>query len=421
LNLAKTASILKYFRYESGAFMKIKHFFFSLFCFSFSVAGLLAQSVDIDTAIRRSADYIEQILPKGTIVVVLNVDAQSATLAEYISDELSSLLINGRSLTVVDRENLSAIQQEIEFQLSGEVSDESAQSIGKKSGAQTIILGSVQPLGNEYRLTFRTLSVETAAVQGMHRHEIKFDKRLSALLRGDFIRPVSELWKYKWLYFGLRGGGGINMKYSGSSSEPIFDFGSSESSFGVNGAFSINGQITEWLGIQTEFMYTHDKIKINTTDGSVVETEDGGRISSAGGDGEFTFTSFMIPILAKLTFRPGKFSLSALGGVYFGIPFGEMSFNGTLQAGEWTGTFKPQNTNIGLMFGGNAGYHIGPGVLFIDLRYAMDLTKIGFEPVEGSWSMWNDYTTNWRFMPDLEFDRSKILFSIGYEIGVINK
>ncbi|MDR1108579.1 MAG: outer membrane beta-barrel protein [Spirochaetaceae bacterium] len=401
--------------------MKIKHFLFCLFCFGFSALGLPAQPVDIDTALRKSADYIEQILPSGAIVVVLNVDAQSAALAEYITDELSSSLINGRSLTVVDRENLSAIQQEIEFQMSGEVSDESAQSIGKKTGAQTIILGSLQPLGSEYRLTFRALSVETAAVQGMQRHEIKFDKRLSALLRGDFVRPVSELWKYKWLYFGLRGGGGINMKYRGSSTEPIFDFGSMESSFGLNGAFSINGQITEWLGIQTEFMYTHDKIKIHTADGSVVETAEGGLISSGGGDGEFTFHSFMIPILAKLTFRPGKFSLSALGGVYFGIPLGELSFNGTLQAGDWAGTFKPQNTNIGLMFGGNIGYHLGPGVLFIDLRYALDVNRMKFEPVAGSWGMWNDYTTGWRFMPDLEFSRNKILFSIGYEIGVLNK
>ena len=399
--------------------MKIKNFI-GLFCFIFTTTGLLAQSVDIDTALRRSADYIEQSLQRGTIVVVVNVEAQSVTLSEYIMDELSSHLVNGKILTVVDRNNLSIIQQELELQLSGNVSDESAQSIGKMLGAQSIISGNVQPLGNEYRLTFRILSVETATVQGMQRHDIKFDKRLSALIRGDFVRPVSELWKYNWLYLGLRGGGGINTAYTGSSTEPIFNFDSTEPSFGWNGAFSINGQITDWLGIQVEFMYTHDTIKLNSLGGSVVET-DGMWLDSGGGDGEFTFNSFMIPILAKVSFMPGNFYFAGFGGVYFGIPFGEMKFNGTLQAGEWQGIFKPVNTNIGLMFGGNIGYHIGPGILFIDVRYTMDLSTMKFEPVEGSWSMWNDYITKWRFMPDLEFSRNKFLFSIGYKVGFFNK
>ena len=262
--------------------------------------------------------------------------------------------------------------------------------------------------------------METAAVQGMQRHEIKFDKRLSALLRGDFVRPVSELWKYKWLYIGLRGGLGLNTGYTGSSTEPIFDFGSIDSSLGANGAFSINGQITDWLGVQVEFMYTHDTIKLQTADGSVVETE-GGMLGSGGGNGEFTFNSLMIPILAKVTFKPGNFYFAGLGGVYLGIPFGELGFEGTLQAGKWQGTFKPNNTNIGLMFGGNIGYHLGPGILFFDVRYAIDLSSTKFEPTGGSWAMWNDYTSKWRFMPDLEFSRNKFLFSIGYEIGLFNK
>jgi TolB-like protein len=406
--------------------MKKKFIFAGLLLSVFMVSGLWAQSIDIDTALRRSFDYIEQSLSKGTIVVVINVEAQSVTLSEYILDELSSYLVNGRSLTVVDRNNLSVIQQELTFQMSGEVSDESAQSIGKMLGAQSIVLGTVQPLGNEYRLNFRILAVETATVQGMFRQDVKFDKRLSALIRGDSVRPVSELWKYKWMYLGLSGSGGINTGYSGSSTEPIFNFDSIESSFGVNGAFFINGQITDWLGIQTEFMYTHDRIKIQTASGSVVETVNadgtpGMNLDSGGGDGEFTFSSFMIPVLAKITYKPGDFYIAGLGGIYFSIPFGKMQFDGTLQAGEWQGTFKPQNINMGLMFGGNIGYHLGPGILFVDVRYVMDLTNVKFEPTGGTWSMWNDYSSKWRYMPDLEFSRKKILFGIGYQIGFFNK
>jgi TolB-like protein len=387
--------------------------------------GLYAQEVDLDTAIQNSADYLEKSLPKGSIVAVLNIEAGSKTLSQYIIDELSAYLVNNKNITVVDRQNLDVIQEELNYQMSGEVSDESAQSIGKQLGVQTIVLGSISPAVNRYQFNIRAVAVETAAVQGLQRQDVKLDKRLSALIRGDSVIPLAEMWKHKWLYLGLRGGGTFNL-YEVNCIEDVLDFKDPGSSLGFTGAFSITGQITNWLAIQTGFIYTNDETEIKAVEGGLIETGGeggaGGGISSTEGVATISFNSLMIPVLAKITFRPHKFLLAGLAGVYFGIPVGEMKFEGTLQAGDWKGTFKSAGVSYGLMFGGNIGCHLGPGVLFVDVRYAMDLAKNKFDPVEGSWGMWNgDSSTPWRFMPDFEISRQKVFFTIGYELGLFNK
>ncbi|MDR3333610.1 MAG: outer membrane beta-barrel protein [Treponema sp.] len=392
-----------------------------VFILTMTLSGLYAQEADLDTALQKSVDYLEKSLPKNATVAILKIEAESKTLSEYIIDELSTYFVNNKNITVVDRKNLDLIQQELDFQMTGEVSEESAQEIGKKLGAQTIILGSINPVVNKYQLNIRALSVETAAVQGMQRQDIKLDKRLAALIRGDSVIPVAEMWKHKWLYLGLRGGGTVNL-YDVKCIEDGLDFKEPESSFGFTAAFSATGQITNWLGVQAELIYTHDETEIKTVDDGYIETVGSGNISSTGGSGKISYDSLMLPILAKITFRPNKFLLAGLAGVYLGIPVGEMKFEGKLQAGDWTGTFKPAGVSYGLMFGGNFGYHLGPGVLFVDVRYAMDLAKTKFDPVEGSWGMWNgDYTSQWRFMPDFEVSRQKVFFTIGYEIGFFNK
>jgi hypothetical protein len=74
--------------------------------------------------------------------------------------------------------------------MSGEVSDESAQSIGKKLGAQLIVSGSLSSMGHLYRFRIRALSVESAAVEAASATDIRTgDTRTALLLSG--APPVS--------------------------------------------------------------------------------------------------------------------------------------------------------------------------------------------------------------------------------------
>ncbi|MDR3173126.1 MAG: CsgG/HfaB family protein, partial [Treponema sp.] len=96
---------------------------------------LWGQEIDtIDGAISDSMAYIVDRLEPGTKVAVLNFDAYPA-VTDYVIEEITAFLVTDGNLTVVDRSELELLQNEMDFQLSGEVSDESAQSIGKMLGA----------------------------------------------------------------------------------------------------------------------------------------------------------------------------------------------------------------------------------------------------------------------------------------------
>jgi len=152
------------------------------FCMTQFVVSAFAQNaVSLNTGLSASEKYFEGRITKGTKLVVLNFKSSSPQLSEYIMEELTVHFVNSGFFTVVDRSNLELLQQEMAFQLSGEVSDETAQSIGKKLGAQTIISGSVEPMGDVFRLRIRAIAVESAAIQGIYTANIQKDRFLTNL------------------------------------------------------------------------------------------------------------------------------------------------------------------------------------------------------------------------------------------------
>jgi hypothetical protein len=150
-----------------------------LLCTVIAVFG--QETSTLDGAINDSMEYLVERLEPGTKVAVLNFSASPA-VSNYVIEEITVFLVNDGNLTIVDRSELELLQDEMNFQLSGEVSDESAQSIGKKLGAQTIISGSLSPLGNMWRMRIRALEVETAKVQGIRTYTIRKDPVFSSLI-----------------------------------------------------------------------------------------------------------------------------------------------------------------------------------------------------------------------------------------------
>jgi formylglycine-generating enzyme required for sulfatase activity len=142
-------------------------------------------TVTLDQAIQEAAKDIEDNVQAGQKIAVLNFTSPTEQFSEYVLYQLSEKLVNGRKLTVVDRNELDLIRQEEQFQLSGEVSDESAQAIGKKLGAQLIVSGSINAIGNVYHFRIRTLAVETAAVETSYSADVNpTETRVASLLGG---------------------------------------------------------------------------------------------------------------------------------------------------------------------------------------------------------------------------------------------
>jgi hypothetical protein len=118
--------------------------------------------ISLSEAIERSARDIENALDANTKIAVVNIAFPSEAFALYVMEELTNSFVNGKKLIVAERRDLDIIRNELAFQYSGDVSDESMQSIGRMLGAQTIISGSIIEIDNVYRFRVNAINVETA-------------------------------------------------------------------------------------------------------------------------------------------------------------------------------------------------------------------------------------------------------------------
>ncbi|MDR1390728.1 MAG: CsgG/HfaB family protein [Treponema sp.] len=116
----------------------------------------------IDSAVTRILTELLQKIPRGSRVSVVGANGQNTL--DYAVDELSAAFANSGAVTVVDRRQISAIIAEQRFQMSGDVSDETAISIGHLSGSQIIIACSLTGSGSLRRLRVRAISVEKGEI-----------------------------------------------------------------------------------------------------------------------------------------------------------------------------------------------------------------------------------------------------------------
>ncbi|MDR0655008.1 MAG: hypothetical protein LBG22_01730 [Treponema sp.] len=123
----------------------------------------LAADITIETSLSRAAEKIIVKIPEGTRMAIVYVTAKDAEIAEFIANELEYIMLE-RDLTLIDRSNLDSIRKEQNFQLSGEVDDNQAVSVGKMAGAEVIIIGAITGSGDIRRLRLRALDTQTAQV-----------------------------------------------------------------------------------------------------------------------------------------------------------------------------------------------------------------------------------------------------------------
>ncbi|MDR0644162.1 MAG: DUF1566 domain-containing protein [Treponema sp.] len=141
----------------------MKNKWFLLCAISLAGVSLFAQQTkSIDNAILEAGQKIENALPEGSKVAVLQFVSSSNRFSDYVLEELINYLTNGQKLEIVDRQRLDLIFNEQKFQKSGYVSDESMQSIGNMLGAQSIVTGGLEEVGSVYRFRVYAMNVEKA-------------------------------------------------------------------------------------------------------------------------------------------------------------------------------------------------------------------------------------------------------------------
>jgi len=155
---------------------------FYFFFFIFACASAPSAPDELDLRLREVSNYLNDNVPKGNKIAFVSVQSDSAALTEYVIDVLISNAVNDRIFSVVDRQQLDAARAELNFNMSGEVSDKSAQAVGQMLGAQTIITGKISKIGSSFRLNVRALETETVKLQGSNNWDIASGKRINDLL-----------------------------------------------------------------------------------------------------------------------------------------------------------------------------------------------------------------------------------------------
>ena len=130
---------------------------------------LNTRTTPLQRAIYNASDTITVDLPKGSKIALLNIESPDKKNSEQVIDELEYIFVSSKNFTMVNRRTLDAIMAEQNFQLSGNVDDNGAVSIGKMTGANIVITGAVSGTGSSRRLTLRALDVQTGQIITMAR------------------------------------------------------------------------------------------------------------------------------------------------------------------------------------------------------------------------------------------------------------
>jgi hypothetical protein len=93
------------------------------------------------------------------------ITSRDRSTTEYISGELEYIWVK-EGYNIIDRGELDRLREEQGFQMSEEVDDRTAVSIGKFSGANIVVTGRVDGEGDLRRLRLRALNTQTAQVVG---------------------------------------------------------------------------------------------------------------------------------------------------------------------------------------------------------------------------------------------------------------
>ncbi len=163
-------------------------------------SALCAETVSLDSAISALAGEISSLLPERAKIAVIKVESGEAggagntdgpgrdKLADYILEELTASFVNGGRLVVIERKGLGDVNDELALQLSGNVDDESAQSIGRILGAEVIVTGSFD---EAYRLRVKAVSVESARILAVAARDVARGGKADALIgRGKASLPA---------------------------------------------------------------------------------------------------------------------------------------------------------------------------------------------------------------------------------------
>jgi len=120
----------------------------------------------LDNAIQSAAESLSSDWA-GARIAVISFASGSDRMSNYLIDGMIDAFVGMRRFTVISRSEieLNLVRGELYFQMSAEVDEETAHSIGRWLGVQYIITGTFEPHMNAFRFRARVICVETLIIR----------------------------------------------------------------------------------------------------------------------------------------------------------------------------------------------------------------------------------------------------------------
>jgi len=123
------------------------------------VAGYRDTRRQTERVAGHASEEIRKVLPANTRVWIHNNASADQSMVNDVIDNLTSAFLRN-GITVIDRESISLIMAEQNFQMGGYVNDNDFVSIGNIAGANTIVIINITGTGAARRLQIRVLDIE---------------------------------------------------------------------------------------------------------------------------------------------------------------------------------------------------------------------------------------------------------------------
>jgi curli biogenesis system outer membrane secretion channel CsgG len=117
-----------------------------------------------DKAVKDVVTALNTKLQSGAIIMVMKTSSTELNLINDVVDQITTAIVQAGKLKVVDRSNQALINAEQQFQLSGNVDDNSAVSIGHQLGARYAVLCWISGTSSSRKLNLRVLDIETSQI-----------------------------------------------------------------------------------------------------------------------------------------------------------------------------------------------------------------------------------------------------------------
>jgi TolB-like protein len=107
-----------------------------------------------------------------------NVDGKQSVLGRYLVEQTSNYLFRNSEIKIVERGQIEKVIKELDFNMSGYVSDESAVQIGHMLGANAVAVGTITRVGSKISVNIKIVETESAALLSSGSTEIEGEEYL---------------------------------------------------------------------------------------------------------------------------------------------------------------------------------------------------------------------------------------------------